>query len=275
MNILKTLCILLIAVAIAGCKSDSLNDREPLRATSYYSESDIKDIVEVIMDELPSTTGRSLRKVPELNFVSAQEIADIVFTDHADLSEEARQKKWANAQLYSKAVGAIYRYETESVYIVPDNIRLLAQDQESAEDSVYYHLLVLITHELIHALQHQEIGFDRLKAINRTKDQRLASRLIVEGHAELQTALVLKGMGLIQEVEAYIKSEKPIKSDGDEDKQHAYDREMAKIYIKGKQFFDYHYQRGGNERAWNILINPPKSSDLVFNPEQFSLGVQQ
>ncbi len=267
----KTLCIIIFAITITGCQYSFLKEKKVTAATTHFSEQDIEDIVEVVLDELPSVTNRKLQDIPELKFVSTEELVAVL------LNEEDDSKELENLQRYSKAVSAVYDHRTNSVYVVPNNIHVLGDNLESIKHNTYYSLLVTISHELVHALQHQEVDFSKRYVTNTTPELSRTYQLIVEGHAVLQTALLLKKMGLLKDIEKFPQTDKEnlLTIDFTDQDQQDYNAALNNIYIQGKNFFDYHYKRGGNELTWNILKNPPNSTSVVLNPEKYNVNQLQ
>ncbi len=252
--------LIMAALIVAGCGPvrESVSEPETVTATSHFSRQDIEDIVEIVTDELYPATGRQLLAQPVIEFVTPEALKAIMI--RGGISDPELDQRIS-------AYAAIYRQESNTVYVMSDNIRLAAGSAKKVEDEVYYTLLVTIAHELAHALQHQHHDLDRIFREARTAEHYRTIRTIVEGHAELQTALVLKQIGLIPDVATYLRSadtgSEPATTESD-----PISRRIHTLYIDGRRFFDYHYQRGGNQKAWAILADPPLSADIIRSPER-------
>jgi hypothetical protein len=42
------------------------------------------------------------------------------------------------------------------------------------------------------------------------------------------------------------------------------------VYLAGLKFIEHHHEKGGNERIWEILGNPPANTDMIARPESYA-----
>ncbi len=245
---------------LSGCNSQNVQPRT-YDIMSLYSEQDIKDVIEISASEIERQSGHQLN-IPEINFVTVAELTDMFLKD--DGEETADQE----LQHYVRAVGAIYDDDRKAIFIVAENFKITARNERGAKDEAYYHLLGIMTHELVHALQDQTYGLKYSDDKYHTPDEREALRMTIEGHTELITALVLLQMGVIGDLEDY-RSEAEHSADT-RDPQEVYEKDMDDIYRTGYAFFLYQYGKGGTELAWNILKEPPAETRILRHPELFT-----
>jgi hypothetical protein len=164
---------------------------------------------------------------------------------------------------FSHAVAAIYCTHEKSVYVIPQNFNLHQQRNSHSNDRAYYALLNVLSHELVHALQDQEGLLDWQES---SKNRDYAHSILIEGHTEMQNALILKDMGIIDNIYEFGTSREL--SDIKDNEQAEYDEKFSNKYIIGKKLFNRIYKQHGNEKTWQVLKAPSKYIDILLKEKQ-------
>lgn len=256
----KKYCIAIFSgvVSVLMLSACAVNNKKivAINAQQLISEQDVIDIATLATDQLELLLNIKLHHRPTIHFVSAQQLK-------AHILEHAYIVDLDNAQAlshYSQSVVAVYCEYEKDIYVVEDNIQIYERVDYSAQELVYEALLHILTHELVHAIQ------DQLGLLNWYSDddaENSAFSTLVEGHADLQTALVLERMGVIDDIYDY--GVQTILSDSDDIAFNQYSDKFSQKYVKGKKIFNNIHQKYGNEQAWRILKRPELQIQHMLN----------
>ena len=175
-----------LAAAALGCQE---------RAKQVESEAELRQAVRRMMPAVERATGLTFRRDPALLRRSRAQVRDyVIHKFDADLPPA----ELAGAQAAYRLFGLIpdtldlrrtmVDLLTEQVagYYDPDsNALFIPADVDPMQ------LRLVISHELVHALQHQYVNLDSLIQLKRHNDRRSAAQAILEGQATLAQILVL------------------------------------------------------------------------------------
>jgi len=134
-------------------------------------------------------------------------------------------------------------------------------------------LQIVVAHELVHALQQQEIGlFDRFLAY-RDVDALDAFQACVEGHAKFVDGEIAKRLGSTAEAEYWrglfryekFRNRVPLRD--------LLQRSTRKLnefrYLGGAEFVRGQWKQHGAEGIWALLKNPPRQTATIFRPDRY------
>ncbi|MEM5530057.1 hypothetical protein WN093_14645 [Gammaproteobacteria bacterium AS21] len=227
-----------------------------INAQQLISEQDVIDIATLATEQLELLLNIKLQQRPTIHFVSAQQLK-------AHILEHAYIVDLDNAQAlshYSQSVVAVYCEYEKDIYVVEDNIQVYERVDYSAQELVYEALLHILTHELVHAIQDQQ---GLLNWYSDDDAENSAFSTLVEGHADLQTALVLERMGVIDDIYNY--GVQTVASDSDDIAFNQYSDKFSQKYVTGKKIFNEIHQKYGNGQAWRVLKRPELQIQRMLN----------
>jgi hypothetical protein len=165
------------------------------RAQEVQSEADLKQIVQQMMPSVERATGLRFKQHPVVLRRTRTQVRDYVIHKFDD---DLPPRELAGAQAAYRLFGLIpdsldlrrsmIDLLTEQVagYFDPDsNALYIPADIDPS------HARLVISHELVHALQHQYLNLDSLVELKRQNDRRSAAQAILEGQATLAQVVVL------------------------------------------------------------------------------------
>ena len=183
---LATALVAGLAGGNAGCER---------RAREVQNEAELKQAVEQMMPAVERAMGLRFRQHPVVLRRSRVQVRDYVIHKFDD---DLPPTELAGAQAAYRLFGLIpdsmdlrrsmIDLLTEQVagYFDPDsNALFIPTDIDPSQARL------VISHELVHALQHQYLNLDSLVELKRQNDRRSAAQAILEGQATLAQVLVL------------------------------------------------------------------------------------
>jgi hypothetical protein len=179
------------AIVIGGMGSAGCEQR----AREVQSEAELKQAVQQMMPPVERAMGLRFKQRPVVLRRSRAQVRDYVIHKFDD---DLPPAELAGAQAAYRAFGLIpdsldlrrsmIDLLTEQVagYFDPDsNALYIPADIDPSQARL------VISHELVHALQHQYLNLDSLVELKRQNDRRSAAQAILEGQATLAQILVL------------------------------------------------------------------------------------
>ena len=179
------------AVVLGGVGSGACEQR----AREVQSEADLKQAVQQMMPAVERATGLKFKQHPVVLRRSRTQVRDYVIHKFDD---DLPPPELAGAQTAYRLFGLIpdtldlrrsmIDLLTEQVagYFDPDSNALYVPSDIDPSQA-----RLVISHELVHALQHQYLNLDSLVELKRQNDRRSAAQAILEGQATLAQVLVL------------------------------------------------------------------------------------
>ncbi len=199
------------------------------------------------------------RKVGEISFgqISPENSAGIIAKRYiSSMQKEA----WDNAIKISQEMLGLYDETTGRVYIIPQNIRKIADDLNIKDIAK-----MVLTHEMIHKMQ-----LDFNDGLPADFDGKLAWSAVTEGQAVIVTKNVAKDMkistAVMEKIDDFIIDKMPNRLTYS---QHIAGKMTAEIYNAGEKFMTWQMANGGNEKMWQIIKNPPINTDTIYHPQQY------
>lgn len=187
---------------------------------------------------------------------------------HFGLIKKDTNIKETFLNLYTEQIAGFYDNKSRELYVI-DNPKI--SDIESQ---------IVISHELIHALQDQYFNLTNLLSNDKNQDSLLAKMSLVEGEAMLGSvefismSLVKDGLNSLKTLSGLFKNPMSNFSQDALNKTPGFlVEQMMFPYVSGMKFASHlkeHYQ-GWNDFA-NIYKSPPVSTEQIIHPEKYISG---
>lgn len=255
---------------------------ELLEGKSAYTLAEARKYVKEIVPLVEEATGRKLNKIPPLKLVDREKMIPILQVEfepqlknlYRDYSaKQLEEAGYKQSSAYAKALMGKYGIMDRSLYLLPKNLAPLLKLAKVDEKYTQPILKLVIAHELVHAIQDQEIDLKRIQQIT-NYDELSAFSATIEGQAVFVQDQVGKALGL---EESAIELSRLLSAGAvtyDDPAQEMINKLIAtqfeQIYLGGRKFIEYHYQQGGNERVWEILAKPPVKTAMIAKPDTYN-----
>lgn len=167
----------------------------------------------------------------------------------------------------SQALAGAYLVDTDTVFVVDSNIHAVSSLHELNEEESEYLRILVIAHELAHALQQQHTNAYHRLLQQTEQDTINAFGAVFEGHAQLIHSEVARALGIRPEISDLV-GEMPVANE--------YVTPMERIlaeqlrahqsfkYDVGESFVRQTLETGALESLWEVVLNPPtKTVQLV------------
>ena len=175
-----------VAVAVFACRE---------RAQAVQSEAELKDMVHRMMPMVAQTTGLKFKREPLVLRRSRSQVRDYLIHK---IDQDLPSSELAGLQSALRLFGLI----PETLDLRPTLIDVLTEqvagyyDPDSnalyiPEDVEPLQLRVVVSHELVHALQDQYVHLDSIIEQRHANDRRTAAQAILEGQAVVAQIPVL------------------------------------------------------------------------------------
>ena len=247
-----------------------------------YRTEEANSIVKKVMPLIEKATGKIFKEIPKVKLVSRKEIPRIL--ERNRLPKLGRQRNtdrnraMGSAEKHRNIREAVtlgfYGKVDKVLYLCPRNVNPVFRLYGIEETYVHPIIILTIVHELVHALQDQEVDLDTKFSRCTGTEESTAFRTTLEGHAVFIEELVARQLNFHHVIPLTLKLYKgapllfkePVV-------QMLYNRDTLRteqIYLKGRAFIEYHYSKGGSKRLWEILANPPIATSMIMEPETYS-----
>lgn len=173
--------------------------------------------------------------------------------------------------LAAQSIGLLGRYSVvnRKIYFLPGNLpsvmRSLGVERHYTRDLIE----VIMAHELTHAVQDSRYNiFDKLMNF-KSKDERAAWVMLVEGHATWVQERVAADLGLAESAQRFaaqmLKKHKQVTANHREE----IAEDNVRGYLDGKKFVEAVYAKGGIKAVQDLFEKPPTSPGEIEDPEVF------
>lgn len=278
---------LLLGLAQFSCAKPAPNTKKPVQqAKPIYTKEQAQAYMEEVLPLVEQATGKKFISRPKLKLVTTKELTPILAEElipqyKAMMPQTSARNIEITAEVtadaYSQGMLGKYGTKTKTLYMLPWNYKPLKAVAQADGVKYYQDIAKLfMAHELTHALQDQEIGLSKLLGSIHTPEVSVAVNATIEGHAMFIEDKVAEAMKL-DEVEKRIARGMALGMQNaiDPVDKISYDanRQMlVDTYLRGRDFFAWHYNQGGNERVWQILSSPPTNTSIIFHPEGYTVS---
>lgn len=254
----------------AGCEQ---------RAQEVQSEAQLQQTVVKMMPAVERATGLKFRRRPRVLRRSRDQVRDYVvhkFDDDLPPAElagaEAAYRLFGLIPDSLNLRGTMIDLLTEQVagYFDPDSDALyLPTDIDPSQARL------VISHELVHALQHQYLNLDSLIELKRQNDRRTAAQAILEGQATLAQILVLMPEQKIESLPNFWHMRAVLGKQQDQMRVFAraplWLRESLLFpYLGGAEFMRWFARRYPGKQPYGALM--PTSTEQILDPARYAAG---
>lgn len=259
---------------------DLLAEGEPA-----YTNQQAQEWVDQLLPIVERVTQRSFVKRPTVQLGNRKQLAESLVRDllpqmhyyhtdqhqHTGVTELMLAK--GQARLLAPAILGKYGIIDQVLYLAPTNLQPVIDIMEIDNDLIEPMTMLIVAHELTHALQDQIVGLKPYLNYTASFSSNQAAQATIEGHAVFIEELVAKELGYEEAAQTFARllSSNPFSID-DPEFQELMDMvttPQEQIYLGGRDFISYHYQKGGMERVWEILENPPTSTTMISAPSTY------
>ena len=186
--------------------------------------------------------------------------------------EEAPKLAQRYAKLYGSILIAKYAWKKGVIHIVPESFRTLAKTLERPALLDRNVLRVIVTHELVHALDYQEYDLLRDLSAAKTLADLEIRNAISEGHAQHVTRRVFDAAGELAAFETYeqcILAGPPSLGEAERYLASVMTASLKLAYVDGRAFFDALEKTGRKTYVQDVFRNPPARKNVILRPEEF------
>jgi len=274
----------LLTIALAGPRAPSAPSApsapEPASQASVLaadplSEDGLAAAAAVVIPLVEKHAGKAFVAQPAIDLAEGPAFAKVVSEENrliydrvfAASPEAVRRRLAEQAGAASQyAVLGKYGIQTDTLYMAPEPLKLAAA--RVGEDRLADVVMVIMAHELTHALQDQHMPFEGLLAQVRDQDHLHAASGSWEGFATWVEQQVAAELGLTEvfwELTA-------VQGWGREGLQNPMAFDVWASYGQGRRFVEHHHAQGV-DHLWNVLAHPPSDTAMLFHPDQWRAEV--
>jgi len=264
-----------LVVAVLGLGAGS-GCRE--RAQAVQGEADLKDLVQRMMPRVAQATGLAFKREPVVLRRSRAQVRDYVIHK---FDEDLPPAELAGSQSALRLFGLI----PDSLELRPTMIDLLTEQiagyYDPDSNALYIpadigptQLRIVVSHELVHALQDQYVHLDSIITQRHANDRRSAAQAILEGQATVAQIPVLMPeqqpdtfpLGWFWKQRAAMAA------------QQAQMKEFARAPLWLREGLVFPYLGGADFIVWfrhrsrtrSILDSIPRSTEQILHPERYA-----
>lgn len=244
-----------------------------------FTEKEIQAFALELMPHIERIMQRKFKRVPPIVLGDAEAVAQILAADlepsvrkeQPELDEgEARAQALAQARQRVPEILGKYGVKAGKLGLMPQNLMGTLEASQIDRKHAAAIMKLLLAHELTHALQAQYVDIlDRLVA-QPSDDATMAYAAVIEGHPMFVQERVGEAIGLGAAVREYARVFSVCGPDFPDAECCSEATYRHFMYVTGKRFIEYHYLKGGAERLWEILAQPPALSSMISRPETYS-----
>jgi hypothetical protein len=186
--------------------------------------------------------------------------------------EDARSLARQYAWLYGEILIAKFAWKSGTIHIVPETIAAVAEALEQPGLRDRKVLRVIVTHELVHALDAQHFDIFRSFGRAKTATELEIRNALAEGHAQHVTRKVFEAAGDLASYEVYERSilaDPPHLDEGQRYLASIMAASTKLAYVDGRAFFDALEKTGKPTYVQDVFRKPPATKAVLLKPERY------
>ncbi len=241
-------------------------------AASPVTEAELRVMVEEVVPAVEAFAGATFRELPEVVLADAEVLGRVVYDEQRHLlaakgqtdATEADVAAERTAEQLAGAFAGKYGFLDRRLYVSAEGLEVALAIEGYPEWMLRPALRVVLAHELVHALQDQQVDLDRSVIAAPSPDAVMALNCLVEGHAVWVAEQVGAELGLDEAVAAVadlLGTDTPFRRRMDP-------REFQQRYVYGlgRDFVAWHVAHGGVDAVWAVLAAPPDTTARIVAP---------
>jgi hypothetical protein len=270
------------AVVLAAAAAASAGLGCQRRAEAVQGEAALRRLVRQRTAAVERATGLTFKREPAIALRARAEMREYVLRklDEQYAPAELRGVE-AAYRLFGLAPDSLDLRETmvalltEQVagYYDPDSVTLYVGADLAGMDSLV--IRTTVSHELVHALQHQYLNLDSIVDVKRQSDRTLAAQSVLEGQATLAQTLVMMPEQRLENLQSFWEQRGVVR------KQQTLMPQFARAPLWLRETLIFPYLGGADFVRWFAARHPrrqpfgaamPVSSEQILHPERYAAG---
>ncbi|TVQ92760.1 MAG: hypothetical protein EA397_06280 [Deltaproteobacteria bacterium] len=242
------------------------------RDAAELTEADIDLLIQALQPVIEAEAGATFHTTPKGLLGTADALREVLRSETRsvlgkiyDIPEPVIERMASAVSGELPGLLGKYASSTGAVYLVPSGIAAL-QTVGATPDDVNDLMVLLLVHELVHALQDQVARLDPVIEGLEDRDHFDGFRGITEGHANWVTLRVARAIG---REEAFWDLSRA-QGWGPEGLIEPGAFPIFMLYGQGMTLCEHHAEAGGTDRLWELVREPPRSTTMLFRPERYA-----
>jgi hypothetical protein len=246
------------------------------------TEERLKAIARDAIVDVERASSRRFVKPPRIKISGHEEVEGLLVeeilpqmklllppdTPSENIPTEARQQ----ARMFATLLVAKYSSRDDCIHVMPETMSRLAELLHAPAFKSEGTLRVVVTHELVHALDGQTMKvFDKIPEAKTRTELEIVNALL-EGHAQHLTRRIFaerKEVELFDGYERLILAGPPGQSEAEKALATIATQSLKFAYLDGRAFFDGLAKTGKASYIADAFKNPPKEKNGILHPERF------
>lgn len=247
------------------------------RELPVFDDAWLRAVVAKAVPAVERACGRKFRKPPTVGLADSGDAMRALRDDlepsiGAFYAGQPRLRIQKALQLRADVVaGSLlgkYGFASKEVYVLPKLVGLNLDLVHRSEAPVDQVLQLVVVHELVHALQDQEIGLAARVRACVDADANEALAMLIEGHAVFCSERAAEELGLqaaIGPLRSVFSGSREIVTIPKADLATRRLRGQSILhYLRSAEFLQQQHAAGGDERLWQLLADPSPSTRKVL-----------
>jgi len=246
--------------------------------STSINDKQVRTMVEKAKPLIEEITGRKYKSEVKWNAVKRDVVRDLLIQELGPQLKKllegmgddliARQTEMT-ASVASQSVLGKYSFLKKELYVVPDNIKTVAEILGIKDADIEDFAFLVVAHEMVHVLDDQHYNLHgKIEGMDNVENSQ-AFNALMEGHA-VYTANKIADRLKISETarNMAVRSAAGIQNASDRQQQQLF----QSIYIKGSEFVEAIIAQNGTAAIDAAFAKPPAYTRQIINPEEYING---
>ena len=254
----------------------ALQDDKPL-----LTQDELLDMMREAMPAVEKATGRKFRdpvwarlsnRADVQRALTEELIPQMKILEPTADAAQSRTLAERSALAFGEILVAKYAWKSGTLHLISATIRKMAELLEQPgllERSV---IRVIVTHELVHALDYQEYALFENFGASKTSTELDIWNALSEGHAQHVTRKVCEAIGDLASFDKYeqaILAGPPSLGEAERYLASVMTASLKLAYVDGRAFFDALEKTGRKTYVEDVFRKPPKSKVVIIKPDRY------
>lgn len=255
---------------------------ETAAPAAYFSKEKLDSLVAVYVPAIESVMQRKFGSKPVVKNVRKEIVASVLKEELKSQEKillpnatDEQREQYRNNIATSMTIPMMGKYSwlKKELYLLPENLDFLLNFAKMKRYQAKGIMQAVLIHELVHVLQDETVGFTKIQE-HQNSEEMMAYSAVLEGQANWATEKVGAVLGLDKGI---LDMTKLFSGGNFSSKDQLIELLQAKeiaetegIYVRGRDFVQYHFEQGGIEKVWQVLLEPPVHYSMILQPETYS-----